>query len=81
MDKQMTKYQNTLKQSKTLNPYNLKLKPKRIRKKTEPKQEPKQKPIITPPPPPPIPEKQRIQGKMIKCNICGKELLEKTFKY
>ena len=68
---------------KDIEPLQPKTKPKRIRKKPEPKQEPKQEPIITQPlpPPPPIPEKQRIQGKMIKCNICGKELLEKTFKY
>jgi hypothetical protein len=50
-------------------------KPKRIRKKPETKEE-------TPPPPPepePIPEQK--QGKLITCTNCGKELLEKTFKY
>jgi len=48
------------------------VKPKRTRKKREP-----------PPPPPPTPEETQPikKGKMISCNICGKELLEKTFKY
>jgi hypothetical protein len=53
-------------------------KPKRIRKKPEPKEE-------IPPPPPPTPEPEPIQelkkGKLITCTNCGKELLEKTFKY
>jgi hypothetical protein len=48
------------------------VKPKRTRKKQE-----------TPPPPPPTPEEAQPikKGKVISCNICGKELLEKTFKY
>ena len=50
------------------------VKQKRSRKKQEP---------ITPPPPPPTPEEPAKikKGKMIACNVCGKELLEKTFKY
>ena len=67
---------------KDIEPVQPKTKPKRVRKKPEPKQEPMIAPPPPPPPPPqPIPEKQRTQGKMIKCNICGKELLEKTLKY
>ena len=48
-------------------------KPKRIRKKPEPKEEI--------PPPPPEPTSETKKGKMITCATCGKELLEKTFKY
>jgi len=53
-------------------------KPKRIRKKPEPNEE-------IPPPPPPTPEPEPIpepkKGKLTTCTNCGKELLEKTFKY
>ena len=53
-------------------------KPKRIRKKPEPKEE-------IPPPPPPTPEPEPIpepkKGQLMTCANCGKELLEKTFKY
>ena len=78
-DDQVSEHIETIQNIDSLQP---KTKPKRARKKPEPKQEPKQEPKIIPtPPPPPIPEKQSIQGKMIKCNICGTELLEKNFKY
>ena len=52
-------------------------KPKRIRKKPEPKEE------IPPPPPTPEPEPipEPKKGKLMTCANCGKELLEKTFKY
>ena len=56
------------------------IKPKRIRKKTEPKPEPPPEP----PPPPPTPPTQTKPPKNVKlttCQNCGKELLEKTFKY
>jgi hypothetical protein len=46
-------------------------KPKRVRKRPEPPTEP--------PPPQPTPEPKK--GKMITCNHCGKQILEKTFKY
>ena len=46
-------------------------KPKRVRKRPEPPTEP--------PPPQPTPEPKK--GKMISCNHCGKQILEKTFKY
>ena len=46
-------------------------KPKRVRKRPEPPTEP--------PPPQPTPEPKT--GKMITCNHCGKQILEKTFKY
>ena len=49
-------------------------KPKRIRKKPLPKEE-------IPPPPEPEPTSETKKGKMITCATCGKELLEKTFKY
>ena len=56
------------------------IKPKRIRKKPEPKPEPPPEP----PPPPPTPPTQTKPPKNVKlttCQNCGKELLEKTFKY
>ena len=52
-------------------------KPKRIRKKPEPKPEPP----TEPPPPPPTPTKPPKSVKLTTCQNCGKELLEKTFKY
>ena len=50
-------------------------KPKRIRKKPAPKEE------IPPPPAEQEPTSETKKGKMITCATCGKELLEKTFKY
>ena len=53
------------------------IKPKRIRKKQEPKPEPP----LEPPPPPPTQTKPPKNVKLTTCQNCGKELLEKTFKY
>ena len=53
------------------------MKPKRIRKKQEPKPEPPSEP----PPPPPTQTKPPKSVKLTTCQNCGKELLEKTFKY
>ena len=53
------------------------IKPKRIRKKTEPKPEPP----LEPPPPPPTQTKPPKNVKLTTCQNCGKELLENTFKY
>jgi hypothetical protein len=51
-------------------------KTKRVRKRPEPPTEP-------PPPPPtePPPKPEPKKGKTITCNHCGKQILEKTFKY
>ena len=53
------------------------IKPKRIRKKQEPKPEPP----LEPPPPPPTQTKPPKNVKLTMCQNCGKELLEKTYKY
>ena len=53
------------------------MKPKRIRKKQEPKPEPPSEP----PPPPPTQTKPLKNVKLTTCQNCGKELLEKTYKY
>ena len=58
-------------------------KPKRVRKKPE-----QQTTVDTPPPPPPTTpappptlERQSKTARMATCKNCGKEMLEKTFKY
>ena len=59
-------------------------KPKRVRKKPEQQttvDTPPPPPPTTPPPPPPTLERQSKTARMATCKNCGKEMLEKTFKY
>ncbi len=59
-------------------------KPKRVRKKPEQQttvDTPPPPPPTTPPPPPPSLERQSKTARMATCKNCGKEMLEKTFKY
>ena len=59
-------------------------KPKRVRKKPEQQttvDTPPPPPPTTPPLPPPSLERQSKTARMATCKNCGKEMLEKTFKY